>query len=48
MRTGSQAERMGAPGFEALCAMFDGVACYELVYGSTQDGIAGVRQICAS
>jgi len=41
-------ERMGAPGFEALCAMFDGVACYELVYGSTQDGIAGVRQICAS
>ena len=41
-------ERMGAPGFEALCAMFDHVSCHELVYGSTDAGLEGIRRICAS
>lgn len=41
-------ERMGAPGFEALCAMFANVSCHELVYGSTEAGLAGIRQICVS
>jgi HprK-related kinase A len=39
-------ERMGAPGFEALCAMFDHVTCHELVYGSTAGGLEGIRRIC--
>lgn len=39
--------RMGAPGFEALCAMFDHVSCHELVYGSTAEGLEGIRRICA-
>lgn len=39
-------ERMGAPGFEALCAMLDHVTCHELVYGSTDQGLEGIRQIC--
>lgn len=41
-------ERMGAPGFDALCAMLDQVSCHELVYGSTDDGLAGIRRICAA
>jgi hypothetical protein len=39
-------ERMGAPGFDALCAMFDHVSCHELVYGSTEAGLEGIRRIC--
>jgi len=41
-------ERMGAPGFEALCRLFDQVSCYELVYGSTDQGLEGIRRICAA
>lgn len=40
-------ERMGGPGFEALCAMFDHVTCHELVYGSTAEGLEGIRRISA-
>lgn len=39
-------ERMGGPGFDALCAMFDQVTCHELVYGSTAEGLEGIRRIC--
>ncbi|CAM3929838.1 HprK-related kinase A [Roseateles saccharophilus] len=39
-------ERMGGPGFDALCAMFDHVTCHELVYGSTDGGLEGIRRIC--
>jgi HprK-related kinase A len=41
-------ERMGAPGFDALCAMLDHVSCHELVFGSTAEGLEGIRRICAS
>lgn len=41
-------ERMGAPGFEALCRLLDQVSCHELVYGSTDEGLEGIRRICAS
>lgn len=41
-------ERMGGPGFEALCAMFDHVSCHALVYGSTAQGLEGVRRICTA
>ncbi|WP_395699853.1 HprK-related kinase A [Aquabacterium sp.] len=41
-------ERMGAPGFEALCAMLDHVSCHELVYGSTEQGLEGIRRICVT
>lgn len=41
-------ERMGAPGFSALCSMFDHVSCYEMVFGSTEDGLEGIRRICDS
>ncbi len=40
-------ERMGAPGFDALCGMLDHVTCHELVYGSTEQGLEGIRRICA-
>lgn len=39
-------ERMGGPGFQALCAMFDHVSCHELVYGSTAAGLDGIQRIC--
>ncbi len=39
-------DRMGAIGFDALCAMLDGATCHELIYGSTAAGLEGIRQIC--
>lgn len=40
-------ERMGELGFRSLCDMLSGSECYELSYGSTADGLAGVRTVCA-
>jgi HprK-related kinase A len=39
-------ERMGEVGFQALCAMLTDARCFDLVYGSTEDGLALVRQVC--
>ena len=41
-------ERMGETGFSALCALLTGARCFELVYGSTDDGLALVRQACGA
>ena len=41
-------ERMGEVGFDALCAMLTGARCYQIVYGSTADGIQVIREITAS
>lgn len=38
-------ERMGEVGFDALCALLTGATCFEMVYGSTDDALALVRQI---
>jgi hypothetical protein len=38
-------ERMGEVGFDALCALLTGADCFEMVYGSTEDALALVRQI---
>ncbi|MDO9112691.1 MAG: HprK-related kinase A [Polaromonas sp.] len=38
-------ERMGEVGFDALCALLTGAECFEMVYGSTTDALALVRQI---
>lgn len=41
-------ERMGKSGFDALCAMLDGARCFQIDYGSTEDGLALVQSICSS
>jgi HprK-related kinase A len=38
-------ERMGEVGFDALCALLSGAECFEIVYGSTDDALALVRQV---
>ena len=38
-------ERMGEVGFDALCALLTGAECFEMVYGSTDEALALVRQI---
>lgn len=40
-------ERMGERGFDALCAMLSGARCFETSYGSTDEGLAAIRRICA-
>lgn len=39
-------ERMGEAGFQALCDLLGGARCFEIVYGSTEDALALVRQAC--
>lgn len=39
-------ERMGQAGFEALCRMLSGARCYQIVYGSTADGLALIDAVC--
>lgn len=39
-------ERMGETGFVALCAMLDAARCYHIEYGSTDDGLRLIRDIC--
>jgi HprK-related kinase A len=39
-------ERMGETGFHALCALLTDARCFELVYGSTEGGLAAVRRAC--
>lgn len=41
-------ERMGEAGFSALGDLLTGARCFELVYGSTDEGLALVRQACAA
>ncbi|MBA4175922.1 MAG: HprK-related kinase A [Leptothrix sp. (in: Bacteria)] len=41
-------ERMGAVGFDALCALLTGASCFEMVYGSTDDALALVSQVTGS
>lgn len=38
-------ERMGEVGFEALCSMLSDAECYQIVYGSTADGLQLIRDI---
>lgn len=38
-------ERMGEVGFDALCALLTGAACFEMVYGSTGDALALLHQV---
>lgn len=40
-------DRMGETGFHAICAMLDGARCYEIAYGSTEDGLALIRELSA-
>ena len=40
-------ERMGETGFHALCELLSGARCFELVYGSTEEGLAMMRRVCA-
>jgi HprK-related kinase A len=39
-------ERMGEVGFRALCRLLSACDCHELVYGSTEEAIAGIARIC--
>ena len=39
-------ERMGEAGFDALGALLTGASCFEMVYGSTDDALALVREAC--
>lgn len=38
-------ERMGDVGFDALCAMLTDADCFQIVYGSTADGVQLIREI---
>ena len=38
-------ERMGDTGFIALCKMLSAANCYQIVYGSTQDGLQLIREV---
>lgn len=38
-------ERMGDLGFDALCGLLSGAECFEIVYGSTDDGLALIREV---
>ena len=40
-------ERLGETGFRTLCRMLDESTCYGIEYGSTDDGLRLVEQICA-
>lgn len=41
-------ERMGETGFDALCSMLTGARCFQIEYGSTQDGLRLIRDITAT
>jgi len=41
-------ERMGETGFQALCSMLTGAQCFQIEYGSTQDGLKLIRDITAT
>lgn len=41
-------ERMGEIGFDALCAMLTDTRCFQIVYGSTNDGLQLIREITQS
>lgn len=38
-------ERMGEVGFDALCGMLSDARCFQIVYGSTADGLQLIRDI---
>lgn len=38
-------ERMGDVGFDALCAMLTDAGCFQIVYGSTADGLQLIQEI---
>lgn len=38
-------ERMGEVGFDALCRMLSDACCFQVVYGSTEDGLELIRDI---
>lgn len=40
--------RLGATGFETMCAMLDAAQCFEIRYGSTQDGLDAMDRICGT
>jgi len=41
-------ERMGETGFDALCDMLTGASCYQITYGSTDDGIRLIESITST
>ncbi len=41
-------ERMGEAGFQALCSMLSCARCFQIVYGSTDDGLAMISDITAT
>jgi HprK-related kinase A len=41
-------ERMGETGFQALCDMLTEATCFQIEYGSTQDGLQLIRDITAT
>jgi HprK-related kinase A len=41
-------ERMGDAGFQSLCELLGACDCNELVYGSTEDALVGIAQICGA
>jgi hypothetical protein len=41
-------ERMGEVGFDALCGMLSGADCYQIVFGSTADGLKLIGDITGS
>lgn len=41
-------ERMGETGFDALCDMLTGASCYQITYGSTDDGLRLIESITST
>jgi HprK-related kinase A len=41
-------ERMGEMGFDALCTMLSDASCYQVVYGSTADGLQLIREVTSA
>jgi HprK-related kinase A len=41
-------ERMGETGFQALCSMLTGARCFQIQYGSTQEGLQLIRDITSA
>jgi hypothetical protein len=41
-------DRLGESGFRALCDLLDGARCFQIGYGSTEDGLAAIDEVCSA
>lgn len=41
-------DRLGEPGFRGLCQLLDGARCFQVRYGSTEQGLAVIDEVCSA